>query len=1259
MPRSVFFVVRRALTVAALLAVAAAAQAAMPKVPDGFRIRLVAAVPAVQFPSQVAVAPDGSLFVGEDPMDQVGPASKPIDRILLFREGKEPVVFAEKLNAIFGMAWHEGALYVMNMPNLTVLRDRDGDGKADERKELFTNLGVPAGFPNDFNDHIVSGLKIGMDGFLYISVGDKGVPKATGPDGRTAQVRGGGTLRCRLDGTGLEVFSNGTRNHLEPNLDDRDNLFTYDNTDDGLGWWTRVTHHVDGGYYGYPYDYHKRTDRMLPRMAEYGGGSPCGGVFYGEDAWPEKYRGCVFWAEWGKRSVQAFRMVPDGATFKVADKIDFVTPGDVESVRPLDLALSPDGKTMYVADWSMGGWGNKNEKLGRVYAVTYDGPAPRTRTRGKDSDPIAAQIRQLDHPSYHERRRGQAALVRQGTAALGPAIAALADPETDVVAKRHLVWVIDAIAGGTPEATMPLMDALKFPAADVRAQAARALGERGAAIAVDALVALLKDPEPTVRLQAVIALGRLGDAAAVPAILPELADTDGFVAFSARKALRRINDWRATAKGLDSPDAKVRAGVLLAMEEQYDSDALRQLMQFAETTGRPVDERIKAVKFLGEVHHKAPPWDGKWWGTQPARNAPPAKTIAWDGTPRVLAAARRLLHDPAAPIRIAAIDALAEAKDNDSRAVIRAQFTGEKDVKVRTAVASALGKLEDRDSLDMLIAAFRDAATPEPVRDAALGAVEEIGTARAVEALGGLLANRSFPPDRLVRAIAALGRFADPAAIPALEGALKAPQPAVRSAAVDALVVIAEGAAPPSSGGRRRRATRSNDAERDKRRQNIARVVRPLLKDPDGSVRRRAMNAAATLADREAIPVLLTLADTPDSRFEAAAALAALPDVRGLQVYLRNLDSRSTSLREASAAAIGRIRDRAVPVLDQLATRGELPPSVVPELRSIFGGLAPVMAWRTIGPFPIAEKPPIAPEKPIDASASFKGAGGRRVRWRKVQPVDSRGQIDLGRAYGHDDDRAAYGYAEITSPDDRTAKLAVGSDDTLTVWVNGKEVYRFADRRGFEHEQAKFDVPLHKGVNRLVIQCGNRGGPWQFSVAVAQPADYAFLKGNAGPGFDPETYRAAALKGGDPAHGRQLFNDLKGLACIRCHAVGKEGGNVGPELGSVGAKYPRDELVASVLFPSARISSGYESEVFALADGRVITGIIRRETADSVEIQDAEAKVIKVAKDDIDARKRSDVSIMPTGLAKGITTKDFADVVAYLETLRNPEVPKK
>ena len=504
--------------------------------------------------------------------------------------------------------------------------------------------------------------------------------------------------------------------------------------------------------------------------------------------------------------------------------------------------------------------------------------------------------------------------------------------------------------------------------------------------------------------------------------------------------------------------------------------------------------------------------------------------------------------------------------------------------------------------------------------------------------------------------IAALGRFEDLAAVPALLGTMKAPQPALRAAGADALVAIVE--ARGSAEGRRHR-RHAGQGDRTAVRADVSRAVRSLLTDPDVSVKHRAIAGVAALKDREAIPALLTAAEAPDSRFEAGMALTAVPDIRALQVYLRGLADKNTGLRRASATAIANLRDQAAPVLDELARRNELPPAIVPELRTIYAGLSPITAWRVVGAFPIAADAGISLEKPIDASASFEGVGGRHVTWRSVKPVDPRGQLDLGRTYSHGDDLAAYGYAEIQSPADRPAQMAVGSDDTLTVWLNGKEVYKFSDQRGFAHEQARFDVTLKKGTNRVLIRCGNRGGPWQYAVAVTAPADFAFLKGPSGAAFDPETYRAAAMKGGgDPGRGRRLFADLKGLACIKCHAVGKEGGNVGPELSSIGSKYPRDELIAAVLNPSAKISSGYEPEALALADGRVVTGIVRNETKDAVEIQDADAKLVKVAKDDIDARKRSDVSLMPTGLAQGIGTRDFADLVAYLETLKNVEVKK-
>ena len=331
-----------------------------------------------------------------------------------FATGKDPVVFADKLNAIFGMVWHDGALYVMNMPHLTVLRDRDGDGKAEERKELFTDLGVPAGSPNDFNDHIVSGLKIGIDRYLYISVGDKGVPKATGPDGRTAQVVGGGVLRCRLDGTGLEVFSTGTRNHLEPNLDDRDNFFTYDNTDDGLGWWTRVTHHIDGGYYGYPFDYHTRTDRMLPRMAEYGGGSPCGDCFMARTRGPKNIAAsssgpsgasALSVRSDSNRRVRRSRS-PRRSTLSSTAKSTISGRSTWRCRTMARPCISPTGRS--------GSWTNKTEKLGRVYAVTHEGQtgantAARQRLRpDRGPDPAARTS------AFNERFRAQTALTRQG-----------------------------------------------------------------------------------------------------------------------------------------------------------------------------------------------------------------------------------------------------------------------------------------------------------------------------------------------------------------------------------------------------------------------------------------------------------------------------------------------------------------------------------------------------------------------------------------------------------------------------------------------------------------------------------------------------------------------------------------------------------------------------------------------------------------------------------------------------------------------------
>lgn len=1207
------------------------ASAALPRVPEGFEIRLVAAVPAVQYPCQVFSAPDGALYVAENPMDQIGPADQPIDRILVFRDGRPPVVFADKLNAVFGMAWRDDSLYVMHMPYLSIFRDVDGDGKSDQRLDLFTNLGLAAGAPNMMNDHIVSGIQFGMDGLLYIAVGDKGVPRVTGPDDREVQLVGGGVLRCRPDGTAIEVFSSGTRNHLEPNLDARDNLFTYDNTDDGDGWWTRVTHHINGGYYGYPYDYHNFQYRMLPRMAEYGGGSPCGGVVYEEDAWPEPYRGRVIWAEWGKRKVQAFAMQRQGSSFAVKDVIDLVEPGEVGDFRPLDLTLSHDGKTLYIADWGMGGWGNKIEKLGRVYAVTHTGNLA-GQPRGKDSDPLADQLSALAHPARNERLRAQAAIQRQGPMALATITRALFDPATPPAAGRHLVWVLDGIAGGRPEASMPLIEALRSPQAEIRAQAARALGIRKVPIAAEPIHSLLVDPDPAVRLEAIIALGRIADPETVPDLVAALGEPDRFLAFAARQALRRIRDWNRVRLALDKAESPgVRLGVLETLELVYELPAAQILIDHVRSTKHPESERARALTLLAQGFRKTAPWNGRWWGTRPSRGEPFAKVVEWEGTKPTLLAIREALSDPAANVRNAAIDAVLTTKDQGALQSLRDRFAAETLDETRRKIALALGTLKDYQALPILAVALRDTKSAETVRDAALSALESIGTERASNTLLELLQSPDLDESRQPRVIEALGRFQSKPAVPTLLEKTRSSASAVRRSAINALGRVG-GDAP------------------------VREAILRAFSDPDTEVKTAAIQAVASLKERSAIPALLQVAEQPGNRFEATLALAAIPDPRALGIYLQGLTDRSLEIRRASSEAIGEIKATAAPVLDQLASKNQLPPNLRPELLKIFTSRDPVTRWQVAGPFKIDDDTPLKPAglKAIDSKTSLKDAKGQEIPWKAARPVDRRGQIDFGRLYGGDEDRAAYAFAEIDSPAARNAQLIVGSDDTLTLWLNGEKVYEFLDRRGFDHDQTKFEVKLQSGKNLLVAKCGNRGGGWQMAVAVSETADHAFLRGSTdSKGIDPESFRTfAQTNRGDAKQGKAIFQDLKGLACVKCHAVGGEGGKLGPDLSDIATKYPREELITAVLYPSAKISSGYEPVTVATTDGRVITGIIKSDTADHLELEDAEVKRVSILKSDIDARKNADLSIMPAGLVDGLTPTDFASLISYLETLK-------
>jgi putative heme-binding domain-containing protein len=163
----------------------------------------------------------------------------------------------------------------------------------------------------------------------------------------------------------------------------------------------------------------------------------------------------------------------------------------------------------------------------------------------------------------------------------------------------------------------------------------------------------------------------------------------------------------------------------------------------------------------------------------------------------------------------------------------------------------------------------------------------------------------------------------------------------------------------------------------------------------------------------------------------------------------------------------------------------------------------------------------------------------------------------------------------------------------------------------------------------------------------------AAVAAGGGPDDRDENYARVALRApGDPGRGRAVFEDDSKAACLRCHRVRGRGGEVGPDLSNVGAKFGPAHLVESLLEPSRQIVEGYRQTVLALEDGRVVAGIVKGEAGGTLTLVDAEAHARAVRSSEVRERKVSDVSLMPAGLADRLSPAEFADLIGYLRSLR-------
>jgi putative heme-binding domain-containing protein len=1039
------------ITFALTLATFAFAQT-LPTPPAGWKLEAVLAAPEVKHPSVVCCAPDGRVFVAEDPMDISLPkASVPEGRIICIHLDGHRTVFAEKLYAVFGMQYLDGKLYVMHNPKFSVFVDDNGVGR--DRVDLIEQTN-PKPWALEWNDHVPANFKLAMDGYFYIAVGDKGLFNCVGRDGKRIDLRGGGIVRMRPDGMGLEIYCTGVRNILDVAINEEDELFTYDNTDEH-DWMGRFTHMVEGGFYGYPHDFVPRRPYTLWMMEDFGGGAATGTICDTEDALPEEYRGNLFLADFGKRQILRVVVKREGATYRVVSKTDLFTNVPAE-FRPVGICLAPDGKSIYMCDWQHADT-KEQVTVGRLLKLSYTGKTfdvakPAwfvAAAQGKKSEATVAElVEALSHPSREVRMVAQRR-VAENRDAIRPLIELLRDEESSPQARSHAIWALNAMDGGKP-AWVAIEAATRAKDVAVRRQSIRQMGMRGAEGKLSVMQAWL-DPEPSVRVAVATAIGRIGDVGILDVLGAMLKDDDPNVRYSAWTAMNQIGRrdakaWRQIVGDLAIANEQQRQGIIFALRETYDLALVKELADFATNARSPAAARTLAIGLLAEVCYRYPQWKGEWWAYHPALAPAPQKTSGWEGTAMAMTALRAGLDDREAPIRRASVDGLALVRDTGSGEQLRKMFATEADPRVKRSLLGALGAMKDLEAAGIIAGVLGDELAEAELLETAIAAAGEIGSEEFVRPLADRLNDKN--KTRAIAIVNALAKISGDPATKAIAASIEDVSPEVRLLAARVL-------------GERR--------------------------------------------SRLAVPHLLAVVDDPEIGPVAIAGLARIPDARALKIYLRALESKDAGLREQVRNAIAKIVDEVLPQLELQADK--LPQQVVGELQRALA----------------------------------------------------------------------------------------------------------------KNERAR------------------KGPIFAIKVKVVEAGEYeAFAKNSSG----------------DALRGRKLFEDSEGMGCVRCHSVGGKGGNIGPDLSAIGVQYSRELLIESILYPSKSIREGYQVYTIKTKGGEWFDGLFKGEVAGAVQLLDSAGVLHSILKSDIISQRASAISLMPESLQSALSLEEFADLIAYLQSLK-------
>ena len=623
--------------------------------PDGIDVRMFASPPDVNYPVCLTAAATGEVFIGVDEQGSLGKESgrgKVLRCIDTDGDGTADQIneFA-KMDHPRGLIYDNGALWVLHPPFLSVYHDTDGDGVADTIEVLIEGIST-AEVNKRGADHTTNGIRMGIDGWIYIAVGDFGFNKAVAKDGTTLSKRGGGVVRIRPDGSNMEIYSWGQRNIVDIAIDPYMNVYTRDNTNDGGGWDIRLSHVMQTADYGYPSLYKNFSEEIMPPLADYGGGSGCGAMYFHDDRWPAPFNDVLLTCDWGRSEVFSHKLPTNGATFDAQQDTFLKLP------RPTDIDADASGR-MYVSSWKNGQFNYDGPNIGFVAMITPIDFVPHPVPNIASLDD-AGLVQQLKSPNDTMRLHVQQEILRRTSKAadrkaeISALLVELAhDSSATRTSRVAAVWTLRQADW---KAFGDAFDKLLIDP-ELREHAIRAAADRQGQISkamLSPIFSKLDDSNPRVQAAAIIAMARMSEARAAKELLvltaiqpnpnaaASAAQSDEWrnahpervLPHLAVKALVQLNAVDACLEALTGPH---RSGALWALKSMHNKQTIDGLFRVL-STSRDESLRRDIWTILIRLYHREGEFtedSPKWWGTRPDTTGPYYDRQKWSESDRI------------------------------------------------------------------------------------------------------------------------------------------------------------------------------------------------------------------------------------------------------------------------------------------------------------------------------------------------------------------------------------------------------------------------------------------------------------------------------------------------------------------------------------------------------------------------------------------------------------------------------------------------